>query len=258
MMATVTALPPAHRVRAWCDQRLAGLLLGVMLCGLAAGGALRLTSLPGAAERAWLAVGGAGAGYAAWGTAASLRNRRVAADLIALPALAGAIAVGAELAAGIIAVMVAAGHACEARAGGRARRDLTRALGRAPRAARRYAGQRLQTVPVAKVMPGDTLLVVTGEVIPVDGTVTRGQAVLDESALTGEPWPVEHPPGDPVRSGVINAGGAFTLRATARAADSTHAGVARLASEAEQSQTLFVRMAGRSAVWLVFLRRARP
>ena len=45
-----------------------------------------------------------------------------------------------------------------------------------------------------------------GEVLPVDGMVESGTAVLDESALTGEPLPVEHRAADPVRSGTVNAG----------------------------------------------------
>ena len=67
----------------------------------------------------------------------------------------------------------------------------------------------------------------------MDGLVERGVAVLDESALTGEPWPVERPPGDRVSSGVVNAGSPFDLRATTRAADSAYAGIVRLVREAQ-------------------------
>lgn len=78
----------------------------------------------------------------------------------------------------------------------------------------------------------DLLVVRPGEVVPVDGRVTGTVAVLDESVLTGEPLHVEHPAGDMVRSGAVNAGGAFELRATATAANSTYAGIVRLAREA--------------------------
>ena len=53
------------------------------------------------------------------------------------------------------------------------------------------------------------------------------------AALTGETRPVERPVQEPVRSGVVNAGGPFDLRATAMAADSTYARIVRLVSEAE-------------------------
>ena len=78
-------------------------------------------------------------------------------------------------------------------------------------------------VPVDDVVPGDRLLVGTGEVVPVDGRLLQA-AVLDESALTGEPLPVERLAGDDVRSGVVNAGAPIDLLATAAAAESTYAG----------------------------------
>src|SRR5437016_1875504 len=83
------------------------------------------------------------------------------------------------------------GRALEAWAAGRARRDLHALLARAPRPARRYRGQALETVPLDAVLPGDLLLVAPGELVPVDGTVVGATAVLDESALTGEARPVE-------------------------------------------------------------------
>ena len=98
---------------------------------------------------------------------------------------------------------------------------------------------------------GDVLLVAPGDVLPVDGAVTSGIAVLDESALTGEAMPVEHGPGEAVRSGTVNAGGPFDLRAATNAADSTYAGIIRLVSEAENSQAPFVRLADRYAVWFL-------
>jgi cation transport ATPase len=64
---------------------------------------------------------------------------------------------------------------------------------------------------------------------------------------------VERPVHDPVRSGMVNAGGPFDLRATATAADSTYAGIVRLVSEAEASQAPFVRLADRYAVWFLLV-----
>ena len=62
---------------------------------------------------------------------------------------------------------------------------------------------------------------------------------------------MERAAGDPVRSGVVNAGGPFDLRAAATAADSTYAGIVRLVSEAESSQAPFVRLADRYALWFL-------
>jgi heavy metal translocating P-type ATPase len=239
--------------QAWLGQYFAAALLLVTVAGLALGGMLRLAGAGAAAETAWLAVGWCGVIYAIWAVADSLRKRRVGVDVIALLALAGAIAVGELLAAAVIAVMLTSGRALEQWAAGRAHRDLHQLLERAPRTARRRRGDAMELVPLGVILPGDVLVIATGDLVPVDGTVAAGRAVLDESALSGEPRPVERAAGEPVRSGVVNTEDAFDLVTTATAADSTYAGIVRLVSEAETSQAPFVRMADRYAVWFLFL-----
>jgi heavy metal translocating P-type ATPase len=225
----------------------------VTVIGLTTGGALHLAGRAGAGDDAWLAVSACGLSYAIWAMVDSLRRRRAGVDIIALLALAGAIAVGELLAAAVITVMLTSGRALEGWAAGRARRDLTALLERAPRTARRYRGGTLEQVPLDEIVPGDVLLVAHGDLVPVDGTVAAGRAVLDESALTGEPVPVERGQGDPVRSGVVNAGSPFDLIASAKAAESTYAGIVRLVSEAEQARPPFVRMADRYAAWFLLV-----
>ena len=105
-------------------------------------------------------------------------------------------------------------------------------------------------IPVEDVVRGDRLLVSTGALVPVDGRLLT-DAVLDESALTGEPLPVERPAGDDVRSGVVNAGAPFDMVATAVAAESTYAGLVRLVEQAQAASAPFVRVADRLAVLFV-------
>jgi heavy metal translocating P-type ATPase len=239
--------------RRWLARHVALVLLVVTGCGLAAGGVLHVAQAGVAGDMAWIAVGACGAVYALWAVAESLRDGRVGVDVIAVLALGGALVVGEYLAAAVIGVMVASGRALEAWAAERARRDLHALLVRAPRTARRYRGSAIDTVPLEMITPGDLLLVAPGEVVPVDGTVMSAAAILDESALTGEPLPVDRARGEPVRSGVLNAAAPFNLRSTARAADSTYAGIVRLVSEAEESQAPFVRLADRYAVWFLLV-----
>ena len=240
-----------QRARAWLRQRSALVLLVVTLSGLAGGGVARLAGADMIADAAWVASAACGLGYAVWSAAESLRRGRFGVDVIALLALAGAVAVGELLAAAVISVMLTSGRSLEAWAAERARHDLNALLARAPRTARRYRGGSLETVPLDDIVLGDVLLVAPGDVLPVDVSVTSGVAILDESALTGEALPVEHRPGDGVRSGMLNAGGPFDLRAETSAADSTYAGIVRLVSEAERSQAPFVRLADRYAMWFL-------
>jgi heavy metal translocating P-type ATPase len=242
----------AQSTRAWLARRAAMLLLLVTAAGLAAGGAARLAGVGQAADAVWLGVAACGMAYACWIAVAAIARGRLSVDVIALLALAGAIAVGELLAAAVISVMLASGRALEDWAAHRARHDLSALLARAPRNARRYRDDgSLETVPLDEIAAGDLLLVAAGDVIPVDGTLTDADAVLDESALTGEALPVQHTRGDALRSGTVNAAGPFALRATTSAADSTYAGIVRLVSEAESAQAPFVRLADRYALWFL-------
>ncbi len=186
-----------------------------------------------------------------WHIVRDLLDHEAGVDVIALLAIAGALAVGESLAAAIIAVMLATGEALEDYAQGRARRELTALLERAPHHVTRYAGADLEVVPVAEVAAGDLILVRPGEVVPVDGVVTGTPAVLDESALTGESRLVTRPRDDAVASGVVNAGGPFDLRATATAEASTYAGIIRLVRQASRSKAPFVRLADRYGLLFV-------
>ena len=223
----------------------AGIMLVLTTSALLAGLVLHAAGATGAGDGAWLAAGLLGAGYALWAVVETLRRGQAGVDVIALLAVAGAIAVRELLAAAVIAVMLASGRALEEWAAGRAHRDLRELLARAPRIARRYRGETVETVPLEQVAPGDVLMVAPGDLVPVDG-ILAAAAVLDESTLTGEALPVERSAGEPVRSGVVNNGGPFDMRVTATAADSTYAGVVRLVSQAEAAQPPFVRLTARN------------
>ncbi len=230
-------------------------LLAVTVAGLLAGGALHLAGAAAAGNIVWAAVTVVALVPATVLVLSALRHGRLGVDAIAVLALAGALAVREYLAGAVIGVMLATGQALEDYSLRRARRDLPALYERAPRSARRYEDGVPRLVEVDQVHPGDLLLVPSGETVPVDGVVggvaEGGLALLDESALTGESLPVEHPAGDGVRSGVVNAGAAFDLRATRSAAESAYAGVVRLARQAEADSAPVVRLADRFAAWFL-------
>lgn len=183
--------------------------------------------------------------------ARDLLRRETGVDLIALLAMSGSLILGQYLAGAVIGLMLSGGQALERYASSRARRELTALLARAPRVVHRYEGGELISRDIADVAESDRLLVKPGEVVPVDGVITTGLAELDESALTGESMPVEHSMGARVRSGAVNAGGPFDMRALTTAADSTYAGIVRLVREAQESKAPFVRLADRYALWFL-------
>lgn len=227
------------------------LLLAACVAGLGAGGLARLAGAPTVARGAWLLATAVGIGAAAWWVVAAARARRLGVDLLALLALVGTIVVREELAGALVAVMLATGRELEARAGARAARDLTALVSRTPRQASVHVDGRLVVRPLGDVVPGDLLAVAPGEVIPVDGLVEGVPATIDESAITGESLPRLLAPGQAVRSGTVNAGVAFDLRATTSAEGGTYAGIVRLVETAARSTSPTERLADRYAVGFV-------
>ncbi len=226
-------------------------LVVVTVAALAAGGIAWLAGWHTVADWCWIAGTLVAVVPAVVWVLAALRRGRIGVDLIAVLSLVGTLLVGEYVAGALIAVMLAGGRALDAAATRRASHDLRALLEHAPRFARRRIGSEVSVIPLAEVAVDDLLVVGPGEVVPVDGRILDTVAVLDESVLTGEPLQVERGVGEPVRSGVVNAGTAFQLRATATAQDSTYAGIVRLAEQAGTQNAPIVRLADRYAAWFL-------
>ncbi len=219
--------------------------------GVALGELLHLVGHGDVGDALWGVVTAALLVPLGWSTLRSLLRRDVGVDAVALVSMSGALAFREYLVGALIGLMMSGGAALEAYASKRARRELTALVERAPRVAHRRIGDTLEVIPVEDVAPGDTIVVRPGEVIPVDGAIVSAEAIIDESALTGEPLPVTVQAGGQAHSGTANAGEAFELRATRSAADSAYAALVKLVREAETQRAPFVRMADRYAA--VFL-----
>ena len=226
-------------------------MLPLTILGLLAG---VIAALAGADDVAWWCWTVPAAIVGLWLLVSIIRDllrREAGVDVIAVLAIAGALLLGESLAAAVIAVMLATGEALERFADGRAHRELSALISRAPRTVHRHEDDTIRDHPIADVAVGDRLLVKPGEVVPVDGTVVGASATLDESALTGEARLAVREAHDSVSSGTVNAGAPFDLIATATAERSTYAGIVRLVEEAQSSKAPFVRLADRYA--LVFV-----
>ena len=231
----------------------ARLLLAWVLAGLATGIVLHLSGNTTYATIAWAAASLPVALHVAIGVIRSLLGGRLGVDVIALFSILGALALHEAAAAAVIALMVAGGEALEAWAEGRAQGALTELLARAPRGAARIHNGEISDITLDAIAPGDLLLVRPGETVPADGTLEDAGATLDESMLTGEPLPVALVQGARLRSGAVNAGGAFRMQASAGAAGSTYAAIIRLTQAASQSRAPLVRLADQWAIAFIIL-----
>jgi heavy metal translocating P-type ATPase len=232
----------------WLLEHRAQILASIAVTAIVAGGLLHL-------------FGAGPAGHTVWRVAVALLaaeltievgrtvvvERSLGVDTIALVAMVGALALDQELAGAVIGLMFSGGAALESIASRRARRELTALVRRAPKVAQLRVDDRLQEVPVEQVEAGDVVLVRTGEVVPVDGTVMSSEAVVDTSTLSGEPLPETVSRGMQVLSGSANAGAPFDVRADRAASESAYAALVRLVGQAQAQRAPLVRMADRYA-----------
>ncbi|HEY0600399.1 MAG TPA: heavy metal translocating P-type ATPase [Brevundimonas sp.] len=110
---------------------------------------------------------------------------------------------------------------------------------------------RERSVPLGDIRPGDILRVRPGDRIPVDAILVDGEALIDNSLLTGESAPERLLAGGLCRAGAVNTAGLLTLRATARSEDSALSAIARLVEAGAQSRSRYVRLADRAAALYV-------
>ena len=249
---------PAHKSFRWrrsfwtyLQERRQRLLALFSLATILLGGLIYLLFSPGAGRLVWAGSIAVALVPLSYSVLRSVLRGDVGVDVIALVSMGGSLLLGEYLAGAVIALMLSGGNALEGAAVRRARRELTALLERAPKIAHRRQGDELEEIPVEEVGVGNVVLVRAGEVVPVDGVVVKGQAVVDESTLTGEPLPVSYEEGGMIRSGAINAGEAFDLRATRPATESAYASIVRLVRSAEEQRAPFVRLADRYALFFL-------
>ncbi|WP_321965901.1 heavy metal translocating P-type ATPase [Burkholderia cepacia] len=180
----------------------------------------------------------------------AVMRRQAGIDVLAWLAIALAVVLDETLAAAVIALMLASGRTLERYAQDRAQREMSALLGRAPRQATRFENGEWRSVAPDTLVPGDRLLVRSGEFVPVDGTLT-GDAELDESMLTGESSTLRRRSGENACSGVVNAGAPFEMIARTTASDSTFAGIIRMVERAQRERSPSVRLADRYAAFFV-------
>ena len=173
----------------------------------------------------------------------SVRRYNMDANLLMFIAAVGAIGLQQYSEAAGLTFLFSLGEWLEGRATGKAKRALESIVSLRPDTAnKQVVGEGGQTefveVPAEYVAVGDVVLVKTGDKIPVDGEVVKGESVVDESSLTGESRPVKKKAKSQVSSGTINIGMApLTIVCTATTENSTVSKLIELVEEAQANRS---------------------
>ncbi len=156
-----------------------------------------------------------------------------------------------ELATLIVIMLL--GHWLEMKSVAGASKALELIVKMLPAEAHMYHGEMLHDMRVDELKIGDLVLVKPGEKIPVDGTVTEGKSLVDESMLTGESVPVQKSPGSKIIAGALNGEGSLKATVDKIGKESYLNKVITMVKEAQDAKSQTQLLADRAARWLTFI-----
>ena len=147
----------------------------------------------------------------------------------------------------MVLTLVTLGKFLEEKSKGRTGREIETLVKMIPSNVRVLRGEEEITLSGEEVSVGDTVVLRTGDRVPVDGEIISGNGFLDASAITGESIPVEVTVGDHAISGSIVTGGFLLVRAEKVGEDAAFSRVVRMVRDAASSKAPVQRVADRIA-----------
>ncbi len=151
----------------------------------------------------------------------------------------------------VILTLVLLGQVLELRAHSKTNSAIKALLGLVPPVARIVRNGVEEEIPLEEVKVGDILKVKPGEKIPVDGVITDGTAVIDESMITGEPIPAEKVTGEKITAGTINGKTVFEMKAVKVGSDTLLAQIIEMVNQASRSRAPIQKLADTVAKYFV-------
>jgi len=154
-------------------------------------------------------------------------------------------------AAGMIVTLILLGRVLETRAKGRAGAAIKRLIGLRPEQARVERDGQVISLPLNDVAIGDVVHLAAGVRVPVDGCVLRGQGVVDEAMISGEPIPVEKVENDPVIAGTVNGNSALVITAQAVGSETMLSRIIDMVAQAQGARLPVQDVVNRITLWFV-------
>ncbi len=176
---------------------------------------------------------------------------KISSALLIVIAMFAAIAIGDIFAAGEVVFIMAIGAILEDMTTERAKKGLKNLISLAPTQGRKITEGKEEMIPAKDIKTADILRILSGETIPVDGIIIKGETSIDQSIMTGESLPVDKEIGEEVFCGTLNRFGVIDIEATKVGSDSSLQKLIRMVQEAENRQAPMQRIADKCATWLV-------
>lgn len=149
--------------------------------------------------------------------------------------------------AAVVITLVLLGRYLEQRARSRTSKALEELLELQAKTARVIRNGEELEIPVVEVWVGDRLRILPGERIPVDGMVRKGESLVDESMVTGEPLPARKTKKDEVIGGTLNQSGSFEMIAQKVGSETLLSQIVELVKEAQGKKAPIQRLVDKVA-----------
>ncbi len=166
----------------------------------------------------------------------ALRYRIIGIEALVTIAVTGAILIQEYWEAAAVTFLFMLGSYLEARAIERTRSSLRSLMALVPATSSVIRDGIEVKVPSDEVLEGDLVLVRPGESIPVDGTVLKGKATINQAAITGESLPVSRDKATRVFSGTVIEHGYLEIMAEKVGGDTTFARILHMVEEAQEAK----------------------
>lgn len=163
----------------------------------------------------------------------SLKSFSLDMNVLMSIAAIGAVAIGEWFEGATVVFLFSLGNILQAYSMEKTRTSIRKLMELSPQEALVKRNGQETMLSVESIVVGDIIIVKPGERIAMDGIVTQGTSMVNQSPITGESMPVEKNIGDEVFAGTINHEGALEIEVTKLVQDTTLVRIINMVEEAQ-------------------------
>ncbi len=160
-----------------------------------------------------------------------VKERRLGVDVLDSIVVIGCLGTMAIFPGAVLCWCLSFGRVLVKRTQDNSRKMLLNAFGKQPRHAWLYREGAEVQVPLDRLQKGDLIVVNTGEIVPVDGHIVEGMAMIDQHALTGESTPAEKGVGDRVFAATLMVAGKVFVSVETAGSETASARIGRILND---------------------------